>query len=264
MAKTPIEWTSRLRADGTQMPGFTFNPWWGCTRISPACDRCYADSIAKRFGYKIWGSDAERRFFGDEHWAQPRKWNEAAKRLNEQHLVFCASMADVGEKRPDLDAERAKLWRLIEETPHLIWLLLTKRPGPLGRAVPWGSRWPANVWLGVTVETPAYLWRIDEALEHPARIHFVSYEPALERIDFGERLGKGKIDWLIIGSESGAGARPTPLAWVRHAIDQARRAGAAPFVKQLDSGLLGLGRRGTAVKQIDLLPPEFRIREFPI
>src|ERR1043166_1801812 len=128
-----IEWTDH-----------TFNPWWGCVKVSPACAHCYAEAWAKRVGQAVWGAAATRRFFGQTHWREPLRWNAEAKREARRRRVFCASMADVFEPRKELDAERAKLWALIAATPWLDWLLLTKRPGSVGALVPWTTAWPAN------------------------------------------------------------------------------------------------------------------------
>src|SRR5262245_39758568 len=111
----------------------TFNPWWGCVEVSPACDFCYARTWAARRGHAVWGKDAPRRFFGDNLWRQPLAWNRAAARAGERRRVFCASMADVLEQRSDavgerMEAERSRLWGLIRATPYLDWLLLSKRP----------------------------------------------------------------------------------------------------------------------------------------
>jgi protein gp37 len=135
----------------------TFNTWWGCEKVSPACKNCYADGFAKRVGWHVWGENAPRRFFGDGHWRQPLLWNEEARKAGERARVFCASMADVFEERPDLDASRERLWELISKTPFLDWLLLTKRPHAVDRAVPWTTNWPDNVWLGTTVEIRGWL-----------------------------------------------------------------------------------------------------------
>lgn len=162
----------------------TFNPWWGCARVSPGCERCYAETFSKRVGHKLWGVQAERRFFGDKHWAEPLKWNAAAVKAGERHRVFCASMADVFEDRRDLVAERLRLCRLIEATPGLDWLLLTKRienaASMLVAMFPTGV--PRNVWAGTTVEDQR---RADErlpiliALHDVVAITFVSAEPLL-------------------------------------------------------------------------------------
>lgn len=112
-----IEWTDH-----------TFNPWWGCTKVSEACKNCYAEAWSKRVGQQVWGPQAERRFFGERHWLEPLKWNADAAAHGKRLRVFCASMADVFEDRRSLDPWRSKLWELIEATPQLDWLLLTKRP----------------------------------------------------------------------------------------------------------------------------------------
>lgn len=118
MAKnSSIEWTDH-----------TFNPWWGCAGVSPGCDNCYAEAWAKRVGEDIWGARKPRRFFGEKHWCEPLKWNDEAQKQGHRRRVFCASMADVFELRSDLDPWRDRLWVLIDQTPWLDWLLLTKRP----------------------------------------------------------------------------------------------------------------------------------------
>src|SRR5882762_9757042 len=96
-----IEWTDH-----------TFNPWWGCTKVSPGCKHCYAEAFARRIGNDIWGAQAERRFFGDAHWREPLKWNVEAARAGVRRRVFCASMADVFENRAELAPLRERLWRL--------------------------------------------------------------------------------------------------------------------------------------------------------
>jgi protein gp37 len=87
-----IEWTHH-----------TFNPWWGCTKVSDACKHCYAEAWSKRVGQNLWGIKANRRFFGENHWSQPLKWNAEARHARERFRVFCASMADVFEDRRELD-----------------------------------------------------------------------------------------------------------------------------------------------------------------
>ena len=129
MAKnSTIEWTSH-----------TFNPWWGCTKVSPACDHCYAEVWARRTGHRVWGAGTPRRHLSDQYWDQPLRWDRDAETLGFRARVFCASMADVFEWGHGLQASRKRLWNLIERTPNLDWLLLTKRPhlvkqtGPLAR-----------------------------------------------------------------------------------------------------------------------------------
>ena len=135
MAKdSKIEWTHH-----------TFNPWWGCAKVSPACKHCYAETWAKRVGKDLWGAKSPRRFFSDAHWREPFKWNAEAVTLGERRRVFCASMADVFEARAELDPWRDKLWTVIEATPALDWLLLTKRPHRIASYAPWSAWWTASI-----------------------------------------------------------------------------------------------------------------------
>lgn len=210
MAKnSKIEWTDH-----------TFNPWWGCVKLSPACKHCYAETWARRVGQKIWGADSTRRFFGDQHWKAPLTWNEEAKLQRTRHRVFCASMADVFEDRRELDIWRSRLWQLIDDTQNLDWLLLTKRPENIAALVPWHRLWPENVWLGTTVENNKYARRrIPFLVRHPARVLFLSCEPLLGPIDLTPWIGQ-YINWVIVGGESGGKSRPTDPNWIRRIRDQ--------------------------------------------
>ena len=207
----------------------TFNPWWGCAKVSPGCANCYAETFAKRTGNAVWGMQAERRFFADKHWNEPLKWNKEAGESGQRKRVFCASMADVFEDRPDLLDARQRLIQLIDDTKWLDWLLLTKRPenvetflelasngsyGPHG----WNLRdHMPNVWLGTSAEDQK---RWDERLPIlmgiPAAVHFVSAEPLLGKIE----MGIWRPEWLIVGGESGPKARPMESAWVESLRDQ--------------------------------------------
>jgi protein gp37 len=215
-----IEWTTH-----------TFNPWWGCVKVSPACKHCYAESWAKRVGQDVWGIKAERRFFGDKHWSEPLKWNAIAATAGERARVFCASMADVFEDRRDLDTYRARLWALIEATPNLDWLLLTKRPDLVARLAPWGNDWPPNVWLGTTVEDQDYA---EERLPHltaiPAAVRFISAEPLLGPVDISP--WGARLDWVITGGESGPRARPSSPSWFMALMNQCMAADVAFHFKQ--------------------------------
>ncbi len=216
MAKeTKLEWVHH-----------TFNPWWGCVKLSPACKNCYAEAWAKRVGSRVWGDDAERRFFSDKHWAEPLRWNRDAEAAGERRRVFCASMADVFERRSELDPWRAKLAGLIEATPQLDWLLLTKRHDLVQQLAPW-REWPANVWLGMTVENQEWArQRIPRLIEIPAVVRFLSCEPLLSPLDLSRWLGDS-IHWIVAGGESGAKARPTHPNWFRSLRDQCLATGAA-------------------------------------
>ena len=226
MAKnSQIEWTHH-----------TFNPWWGCNKVSPGCDNCYAEQWAKRMGQKVWGVDTPRRFFSDKHWKEPLTWNEEAAQNGDRKRVFCASMADVFERRSELNAQRQRLWDLIRETPWLDWLLLTKRPQNIGSMVPWTEKWPDNVWLGTTVENQVWAEkRLPLLLKHPSRVRFLSCEPLLGPIDLTpwiKKKGLNPIDWVIAGGESGHHARPMHPEWPKTLLRQCKGAGISFHFKQ--------------------------------
>jgi protein gp37 len=128
--KTGIAWTDH-----------TFNPWIGCTHVSPGCVNCYAEvntfTRAQRArGRELWGAGGDRHVVSEAKWREPKKWNAEASAFRRRTLVFCASMADVFEDRRDLDDARARLWSLIEMTPALTWQLLTKRPENADKLTP--------------------------------------------------------------------------------------------------------------------------------
>lgn len=214
----------------------TFNPWWGCVKISPACTNCYAATFDHRLGGEHWGVKSERKFFGDGHWNTPRKWNKSAEKRGVRERVFCASMADVFEDRPDLVEPRARLFKLIAETPVLDWLLLTKRPENIRRMLP--PVRTRNIWLGTTVENQEYAAeRIPHLLANDAAVHFLSCEPLLGPIDLAKASPNGRsliedVQWLIAGCESGHGARPTSVEWLRSLRNQCASARVAFFLKQ--------------------------------
>jgi protein gp37 len=224
-----IEWTHH-----------TFNPWWGCTKVSPGCKHCYAETWARRIGQDVWGPKALRRELTPAYWKQPYAWNtDAGKRATGRTRVFCASMADVFEDRRDLDERRKRLWKLIADTPNLDWLLLTKRPEHVRKLVPWGDAWPQNVWLGATAENQRWLDKRMAVLTRlPARVLFLSCEPLLGPLDLaqwiaGARRGEHRgIDWVIGGGESGHHARPMHPEWLSALRDQCVEAGIRFLFKQ--------------------------------
>lgn len=205
---TSIEWTHH-----------TFNPWWGCVRVSAACDHCYAETWAKRLGEDVWGPKSERRFFGDAHWKEPLKWNADAASKGVRERVFCASMADVFENRADLIPHRLRLFELIAKTPHLDWLLLTKRIHLVKKQLPKGYNLPANVWLGTTVENQVEAdKRVRHLLEFATPgVRFLSCEPLLGPLDLRRFLTRNesgvRVDWVIAGGESGHNSRPMEPQW---------------------------------------------------
>jgi len=225
--ETAIEWTHH-----------TFNPWWGCVRVSAACDHCYAETWAKRLGEDVWGPRSERRFFSDAHWREPLKWNAEAKVQGVRRRVFCASMADVFENRPDLVQPRLRLLELISQTPHLDWLLLTKRIHLVKKQLPKGYVFPSNVWLGTTVENQSEAnKRIRHLLEFATpSVRFLSCEPLLGPLDLSPFLTANelgvKVDWVIAGGESGHGARPMEPQWPEDLRKQCTKARVAFHFKQ--------------------------------
>lgn len=207
MKNTAIEWADH-----------TFNPWVGCTKVSPACDHCYAEGWAKRSGMVQWGPHAERRRTSASNWRQPLKWNAEAERLGLRYRVFCASLADVFDNAVD-PQWRQDLFTLIQRTPNLDWLLLTKRIGNVpGMVSIIPGHLPPNVWLGATVVNQAEADRdIPKLLSVPAAKRFLSMEPLLgpvTELRIAQYKG-GKLDWVIVGGESGPSARPMHPDWAR-------------------------------------------------
>jgi protein gp37 len=241
----------------------TFNPWVGCTKVSPACDHCYAEAWAKRTGQAgLW--QGERRHTSDAYWRQPLKWNRDAAAISERRRVFCASLADIFDNKVP-SQWRAELFELIRTTPNLDWLLLTKRPQNVVRMLPkdWQSGY-RNVWLGTTVENRREAARrLPYLVRVPAVVRFVSYEPALERVDFMPWLDR--IHWIIAGGENSGGARPSDAAWFRDVQAQCASAGVAFFFKQAGAALARQWRCADRRQGTDASrwPAELRRQEFP-
>jgi protein gp37 len=252
-----IEWTDD-----------TFNPWWGCTEVSPACDNCYARGDAKRYGHDVWGKDADRRFLSDSHWKNPLKWDAQAGKAGIRRRVFCGSMCDIMERRDDLVEPRQRLFGLVEETSNLDWLLLTKRPQEYSKFLPktWLTEPRPNVWLMTTVEHQDYVWRIDEILKVPAVVHGVSMEPLLGPITLPSSFLKlGRRAWAITGGESGRRPRPSQPDWFRSLRDQCVSAGVPFHFKQwgeYGSELVKIGKKAAGRildgRQWDELPTPFK------
>lgn len=270
---TNIEW-----ADST------FNPWIGCTKVSPGCDHCYAEALDRRFavsGHAMhWGAGKARRRTRESNWRRPLRWNakhaEFFRLHGRRQRVFCASLADVFDNEVD-PAWRDDLFGLIESTPNLDWLLLTKRIGNVANMLPipfdFERHYP-NVWIGATVVNQAEAARdIPKLLGTPAAVRFVSIEPMLGpvRLDLlitpndraivnalnGQSgtgfetnlsLDQRGIDWVICGGESGPNARAMHPDWARSLRDQCAAAD-VPFlfkqwgewhpIDQIDEAALG-------------------------
>jgi len=281
MGKTSIEWTQN--PDGT--PGRTWNPVTGCTKVSPGCDHCYAEGIARRFA----GSKAFPRGFDvtlhPERLDAPLRWRKPS-------VVFVNSMSDLFHADVP-DEFIARVWAVMAATPQHTYQVLTKRHGrmrsllastefDLAVATAWeqlgsvaGSLladhsppYPLpNVWLGVSAEDQQRAdLRIPALLQTPAAVRFVSAEPLLGPIDldqylhhqWGERWPREELHWVIVGGESGPGARLMDPAWGRSLVEQCQAADVAVFVKQLGSA------HGPA-KGSDMTtwPEDLRVREYP-
>ncbi len=224
----------------------TFNPWEGCQKVGPGCDNCYAETRNARFagGTAInWGPGAPRRRTSKANWNKPLSWNRDHAKFFAEHgrrqRVFCASLADVFDNEAP-DGWRADLIDLIWNTPHLDWLLLTKRIGNaermIERAMQLAGRgintpWPwSNVWLGATICNQEEADRdIPKLLAVPARVRFLSMEPLLGPVDLSPIVG---LSWVIVGGESGPGARPMHPDWARSLRDQCADAGVPFLFKQ--------------------------------
>ena len=241
----------------------TLNPWIGCQKVSLGCNNCYAEGIDKRFwGGQHWGAGATRKLASESTWAEPRKWNRQAQARGIPARVFCASLADVFDNQAPAGA-RERLFALIRETPWLRWLLLSKRVANIEGMLPsdWADGY-ANAWLGVTCENQHEAERrLPILTQIPATIRFVSAEPLLEAVDISPWLGP--IGWVIVGGESGRGARHMRPAWARSLWEQCRSADVAYFFKQVGSRHDEWpGVKGKGEDLADITEP-FAMRQFP-
>jgi len=259
MAATTIQWTWRQLPDGTMLEGYTFNLVWGCLKVSEECKNCYAEGIAAHYGHNVWGpaSTTERRTFGESYWRKPLLWNRKAQEQGHRASVFCSSMADVYEDHPTVARERARLWTLIEATPWLNWLILTKRPENILAMSPWlaTSAWFDNIWIGTSVGLQARAEeRIPHLLQVPAAVRFLSCEPLLGPLNLSPWLPQ--LQWVISGGESGQHARPFNLDWARSLRDQCLAAQTPYFFKQVGGRYHDSGGRDLDGRTWDELPPE--------
>lgn len=247
-----IEWTHH-----------TWNPWVGCTKISPACDHCYAEGWAKRAGRDVWGPHADRQRTKTQ--GNPIKWNKALECTGKRERVFVASLADVFDNHKSIKQEwRDDMWRMIRECPNLDFLLLTKRPQNIQRFIPddWGDSYP-NVWLGTTVENQEEAdRRIPYLIDIPAKVRFLSCEPLVGALNLSEFLcvdlinlsvephwteknyQVSKLHWVITGGESGPKYRPADPDWFRSLRDQCKAADVPFLFKQWE------GKTQTQIKAL--------------
>lgn len=256
---TAIEWTEQ-----------TWNPTTGCDRISPGCTNCYALTMAKRLkgmGSAKYQIDGDPRTSGPgfaltvhpDTLDEPLRWKKPRK-------VFVNSMSDLFHARVPV-AFIVQVWRTMQATPQHTYQILTKRPERLVRVLDrvydaLGLDEPlANVWIGTSVESDEYVRRIDALAQVRAAVRFVSAEPLLGPLPSADFTG---IDWLIVGGESGPGARPFDPDWADGLITAARATGTAPFIKQLGSVWARDNNASDAKggKPADW-PEAIRVREYP-
>ena len=224
----------------------TFNPWIGCTKVSPGCANCYAEreNNFHKWNKDGWGDDAPRVRTSEKNWQNPIKWAKQAVRDGVTRRVFCASLADVFDPLVPFEW-LVDLWKLVsitQEIGGLEWLILTKRPENIATRVPTELTFPTScIRMGVTAENQEMAdLRILELLRSWQGKNFVSYEPALGAIDFTQHLagylrygyGSLNVQWLICGGESGPDARSMHPDWARSTRDQCRAAGVPFFFKQ--------------------------------
>lgn len=250
MKDSKITWTTH-----------TFNPWVGCQKVSEGCDLCYAEHLMDRRYHKVqWGPQGTRKRTSGAYWKSPFHWNRSAASSGRRDRVFCASLADW------LDNKVPAIWRhdladLINATPNLDWLLLTKRIEIFDRLAPWHRRnVPSNVWIGVSCETQEQFDRRYKYLDAINAIRFISYEPALGPL----KIGAARPDWIICGGESGSGARPMDPAWARALRAECDVLEIPFFMKQIGTDHhnwpANIRGKGDA---IDEWPEDLRVQQFP-
>ena len=187
-----------------------------------------------RYGRVEWGPHGERVRTSEQNWRKPISWDRAAKKTGTRTRVFCASLADVFDNKAP-EGAREDLFELIRDTPNLDWLLLTKRPENIRKMLPgdWGDGYE-NVWLGTSAEDqPNYNRRWPKLRAIPAKVHFISYEPALGPLSPSEYDEDSLPDWIICGGETGNGSRFMKKRWARNLLQECQDAKIAFFMKQM-------------------------------
>lgn len=205
---TGIEWTDK-----------TWNPTTGCSKVSPGCKFCYAETITKRFPKTF--TDGFNFTVHRDRLDEPKRWKKPSR-------IFVNSMSDLFHENMPLDF-LAQIFEVMADCPQHIFQILTKRHKRLLEIAQMDVlKWPPNVWMGVSVETQKYVERVDYLRKVPAAVRFLSCEPLLGNID----LNLEGIHWVITGGESGPKHRPIKEEWVISIRDQCDEAGVAFFHKQ--------------------------------
>lgn len=222
---------------GIEWSDATWNPWYGCRKVSPACAHCYAERDMTRYGkdFNIVTRAKDGTFFAPLKWKEPKR-------------IFTCSWSDFFIE--EADAWRGEAWNVVMETPRHTYLVLTKRTERIGKSK---LEWPKHIWLGASVETTRQYGRIDHLREIPAHVRFLSMEPLLAETRNTNLEG---IHWVIVGTESGSGARFTDLNWIRRIRDKCFDEGVAFFLKQLTT-------RGGIKIPFESWPEDLRVRQWP-
>lgn len=250
MAESAIEWTE-----------VTWNPTTGCDKTSPGCDNCYALTLSKRL--KAMGSEKYQRD-GDPTTSgpgfgltlHPDTLNDPYRWRN-RRVVFVNSMSDLFH--PDVPNEFIqRVFTVMRETPQHTYQVLTKRAQRLSKLSP-QIDWPPNVWMGVSVETQRYAFRLNHLQKVPAAVRFVSAEPLLGPV----RLDLDGIDWVIAGGESGHQARPVEAGWIETIRDDCSVSGTKFFFKQWGGRTPKAGGRELDGRTWDEMPATERV-ESPV
>ena len=218
MAATKIPWT-----DASWNP-IRYEDGWMCTKVSPGCWNCYAESMNLRFGnnYRYGDFSSKAEFSLDEdvlnqplHWHKPRH-------------IFVQSMGDLFHEKIPLEFVH-KILDIVQMCPQHTFQILTKRPERMTEIHRLVFGTLQNVWLGVSVETEKYLHRIITISRIWAAVKFVSFEPLLEDIHLADLLQY--LDWVIVGPETGSARRPCNIEWIESMVEQCATAGVPVFVK---------------------------------
>ena len=256
------------KTTGIEWADATFNPWIGCTPISPACNNCYAEKWSRRFNYAKWGAGEERQL--TTRWNKVEAMSRKAGQQGRRIRVFAASLGDIFDNEVPPEWRR-KFWDLVAATENLDWLLLTKRPQNINKMLPdhrddMGSKWRGwrRVYFGTTVENQTEAnRRIPVILETAPGPVFLSMEPLLSSVSlrriypsgsptslqlegerqyldplagyqnlYGRRLGARRLSWVIAGGETGKEARPSKANWFRQIRDDCETTGTPFFFKQ--------------------------------
>ncbi|NEZ65627.1 DUF5131 family protein [Leptolyngbyaceae cyanobacterium CCMR0082] len=215
----------------------TWNPWIGCSKVSPLCTHCYAEEMMDYRYHRVqWGDEGTRDRTSEANWKLPYRWNrKAAKDPDAPRRVFCASLADFFEDRPELQPWREDAWKVIQETPHLIWLVLTKRPAQAADFLKVQETIPKGFWLGCSIGTQDEVEKHFEAIKAISQYApiFLSLEPLLEQIDITRYLVELPRLWVIAGGESGPKARETSVNALMKVSEDCAEHEVLFFLKQL-------------------------------